>query len=611
MFLGSISVFNFGGGPTDLIVTRKSRPSNPAYPSGLFTLCDAPAYTIVPMQTVGSFNGEPVAFQATMNRCPPLGVYGDAGTATRLCAPRNVSTVLHLVGTTGASTSDGVTGAEFRIEVSNPTGYQFSYAAPADATTLGNVFDLNPADSTNAAGVTVLFSSSSCQPPSPPRHAGDRVDFGTVTIVNVAGDSTELRVKRKVPPDNPSMPCPRFFKCDSPFFTPVCMTSADVVSRTMLNGAGCYPPAPSAPLSLTAILQGTSPETVLLQWQPPATGSSEGYNIYRSVSGGPIQKINAGLVGGTSYTNSQLPSGSLCYTVTAVDFLAREGPPSASACTTPFANEALLLDTHEASNDGAAGPVSTSQVLDDRHSFLITVQGTFSRWPPSTWTAPSTVLCGRPEQAPQTVSPGTTNGWVGADPEILFSVPLPPGGDCGQLAALGYPRHPASFEVDLGTGFVHIEPLGGTPTDPYPDHRYRYLVRGHGSVARFEWLEATTSDNYGVLTITIEQVNLTDASGVPARTRVTMLPNVPDPFNPSTEIRYVLPGTGAQSATVGVYDIRGRLLRELFRGIQSGGYQAVRWDGRLDSGTPAASGVYFARVVTPKGTGTERLTLLK
>jgi hypothetical protein len=404
------------------------------------------------------------------------------------------------------------------------------------------------------------------------------------------------------------MPCPRFFKCDSPFFTPVCMLGEDVVSRVWLNGVICLPPIPSAPLNLTATLQGTNPETVLLQWQQPATGSPQGYNVYRNENGGSLQRINASLVVSMSYTD-QPPAGTVCYSVSAADALAREGPPSAVVCPTPFTTETLVLDAREASNDGAAGPVSTSHVLDSHHSFLVTVQGTFSLWPPSTWTTPSTVLCGRPEKVPQTASPGTTNGWVGADAEILFAVPLAPGGDCSQLASLGYPRHPGSFQVDLGTGFSHIEPLGGTPSDPYPAHRYRYLVQGRDGLARFEWVDTATGDNYGVLTITVEQANPTDAPRVPDRGAVTMLPNIPDPFNPSTEIRYILPGTG--SAIVGVYDIRGRLLRELFRGIQSSGYQAVRWDGRLDNGTQAPSGVYLARVVTPKGTGTERLTLLK
>lgn len=93
------------------------------------------------------------------------------------------------------------------------------------------------------------------------------------------------------------------------------------------------PPPPDAPTGLTAQLQGTTPESALLQWTAPTTGSpAVSYNVYRSIDGAAFQKINGSPVTQTSFTDASLQSGNHCYRVAAVDALDREGTPSASQC---------------------------------------------------------------------------------------------------------------------------------------------------------------------------------------------------------------------------------------------------------------------------------------
>jgi hypothetical protein len=48
-----------------------------------------------------------------------------------------------------------------------------------------------------------------------------------------------------------------------------------------------------------------------------------------------------------------------------------------------------------------------------------------------------------------------------------------------------------------------------------------------------------------------------------------------------------------------VYDVRGRRVRLLADDVLPRGVHTTVWDGRTDAGTPAASGVYFARFVSP------------
>ena len=70
--------------------------------------------------------------------------------------------------------------------------------------------------------------------------------------------------------------------------------------------------------------------------------------------------------------------------------------------------------------------------------------------------------------------------------------------------------------------------------------------------------------------------------------------NVPNPFNPATEIRFTLPAD--QVVRLAVYDISGRLVRTLVDETRLAGDHAARWDGTDRSGRAVASGTYFARL---------------
>jgi hypothetical protein len=69
---------------------------------------------------------------------------------------------------------------------------------------------------------------------------------------------------------------------------------------------------------------------------------------------------------------------------------------------------------------------------------------------------------------------------------------------------------------------------------------------------------------------------------------------VPNPFNPQTTIKYVLPEAG--SVRLRLYDVQGRLVRTLVDGSRAAGANEVRWDGRDNTGRSMASGTYFARL---------------
>lgn len=86
--------------------------------------------------------------------------------------------------------------------------------------------------------------------------------------------------------------------------------------------------------------------------------------------------------------------------------------------------------------------------------------------------------------------------------------------------------------------------------------------------------------------------------------------NFPNPFNPSTTIRYTLPEEAR--VTLVIYDLLGRQVRTLLRDAQhNAGYHTAVWDGRDDAGRPVASGVYLYRIEAGAHQGTRKMVLVK
>jgi hypothetical protein len=156
-----------------------------------------------------------------------VGIYTDSlGTAP--CAtvlPLN-GTTLYVIAKTAGGSADGITGAEFRIEVTNPDGWIFTYTPPGVTNLIiGNPIDTDP-DPSAGGGMTLAFSN--CQVPS-----NGMVGLGTLSVFNTSGGVTDLLVKRHSQPTNSGYPCALLLKCDAPYYTKVCMTAAPPDSCTL------------------------------------------------------------------------------------------------------------------------------------------------------------------------------------------------------------------------------------------------------------------------------------------------------------------------------------------------------------------------------------------
>lgn len=140
--------------------------------------------------------------------------------------------------------------------------------------------------------------------------------------------------------------------------------------------------------------------------------------------------------------------------------------------------------------DSLTGTVTASTVLVSGQPYVIVVQGTYSVW--------NEVLdVGTPNA--DAMFPGSLAGRisteVGIDAETIFAYPHDANAHIG---------HTDIFQINLGAGYVHLEPQGGPYATPQPNYLYRYSVTGAGSAPSFKINDSPLVDNYGKLQITIQ-----------------------------------------------------------------------------------------------------------
>ena len=110
--------------------------------------------------------------------------------------------------------------------------------------------------------------------------------------------------------------------------------------------------------------------------------------------------------------------------------------------------------------------------------------------------------------------------------------------------------------------------------------------------------------NYGLVLTKANggQTSVSPISGTPATFALT--PNYPNPFNPSTRLRFQLPA--AAHARMVVYDVLGNEVAELVNeNLLAGSYEVVFDAYRL------ASGAYYCRLDAGSYTATRTMLLMK
>jgi len=167
----------------------------------------------------------------------------------------------------------------------------------------------------------------------------------------------------------------------------------------------------------------------------------------------------------------------------------------------------------------------------------------------------------------------------------------------------------------LGAGAVppgaEVSLVASICWDPEPDGEL-----GGDSVPSNTAAVLPVIDNVWTVIVDANGDGVPDGSPVAATPEVPLtvarlLPNVPNPFNPSTMIRFEVPGPVASEASLAIYDLRGRRITDLARGVFAPGRHEVLWTGRSDAGLPVAAGTYFCRFQCGGQVVTRPLSLVK
>lgn len=171
---------------------------------------------------------------------------------------------------------------------------------------------------------------------------------------------------------------------------------------------------------------------------------------------------------------------------------------------------------------------------------------------------------------------GTTSGYVGVSGTSL-SCPLVAG-----AAALLLEANPSLSAMDIASA-----------------------LRSSGTFA-------VSPDNYmgwGIVDVTAAVQASSTAVPEIAGSQIRLYPAVPNPFNPSTTLRFEL--NRLSHVELRVFDVTGREVITLINGERPGGMNAVVWDGTSNAGTRVGTGVYFYELRAAGQRLSHKMVLLK
>ena len=167
---------------------------------------------------------------------------------------------------------------------------------------------------------------------------------------------------------------------------------------------------------------------------------------------------------------------------------------------------------------------------------------------------------------------------------------------CGDTWALSLTGSPA---------WTQLLPTGTSPTPRYGQaavydsfSKQMLVYGGLDGLVR--------DDTYSLFFGDVTAVAVDPFESAPAA--VTLHAAYPNPFRAQATIAFDV--ARPREGRVAVYDVHGRLVRELRRGLLPEGSSSVRWDGTDDRGVMVAAGAYFYRIESEGIAQTRKVVLL-
>ena len=120
----------------------------------------------------------------------------------------------------------------------------------------------------------------------------------------------------------------------------------------------------------------------------------------------------------------------------------------------------------------------------------------------------------------------------------------------------------------------------------------------------------TSNENYDLPKVWwVEISGGTDITNDVVSNRTVLYQNIPNPFNPETNIRFYLKDTGFVSLEI--YNIKGQLVRTLVNNVLPAGDHSFVWNGKDQNGNKVASGIYLYSLRTKDISEKKKAILLK
>ncbi len=188
-----------------------------------------------------------------------------------------------------------------------------------------------------------------------------------------------------------------------------------------------------------------------------------------------------------------------------------------------------------------------------------------------------------------TVSPGAV---------LTFKhIAIMPGGDFGYVD-ITRNRGLSYITLRAYNGFAHPEwaDSSADPGDWFSEVITLTAYEGDTVALRFRLLSNATvnADGWYVDDVAVGPLVGVDDDAAALPGSFALYQNTPNPFNPSTAIRFDLPARS--DVRLAVYDVLGREVNLLFSGALEPGAHSITWDGRTGAGAQAGSGAYFYKI---------------
>ncbi|PKN73640.1 MAG: hypothetical protein CVU50_02690 [Candidatus Cloacimonetes bacterium HGW-Cloacimonetes-3] len=131
------------------------------------------------------------------------------------------------------------------------------------------------------------------------------------------------------------------------------------------------------------------------------------------------------------------------------------------------------------------------------------------------------------------------------------------------------------------------------------------------STQYYYWLESVSlegvSEFFGPLTVTSGGTTGPETPVIPLYT--ALLNAFPNPFNPSTNLRYSMKEAG--DVQIDIYNTKGQLVRKMNANHATPGFYSMTWDGRDASGRNVGSGVYMYQMTSGQYKAAKKMILAK